>query len=220
MGEFFGAIFAGIGALFVLGTMTFWVASIVLFGLLTWFTEDDKDVLALVFIGGFIWISAGVNDWSIILNPIVWLKWFVIYIAVGCAWSFIKWFSFLHKAKDRLRDLKESFGEKYLVSGKPSEYSSDVFRNFAEYLYKKGYVNDFLRSGTEYVSEEFIKKPQDIQPTVKNRFSRLVRWIVWWPMSAVWTLLNDPIKRIAEFIVRSLKTSYTKMADAVFGNEI
>lgn len=239
MGDFISAILAGIGAWFVIGTVGFWIMSVVLFGLLTWFTEDDKDFMAAIFIGGFIWIASSVNEWSILANPLLWLKWLAIYLVVGCVWSFIKWFSFLHRAKDSLRGLKESFHEKRptaktkhaqlsfttdewdkLTQGRPSEWEKDIFKLFAEYVYHNNYVNRFIGKDGQYMSEETIKTPADLIPTVKNRFGDLVRWIIWWPMSAVWTLLNDPIRRIAEFIVRSLKTSYTKVADSVFGNEI
>jgi hypothetical protein len=231
MGEFIGAI----AELFVIGSIGFWLISFVFFGLLTWATESDNDITAIIMIVAFGWILSAVpdNEISIIANPLVWLKWLAVYLAVGCTWSFIKWFSFLHRAKDALRDLKENFHKKQPLGagftveeweknteGRPSTWTKSIFKLFGEYVYKNGYVNDFLRAGTQYVGEEFVKKPEDLIPTVKNRFSRLTRWILWWPMSAVWTLLNDPLRRLVEFIVRSLKIYYTKLANSVLGNEI
>ena len=212
------AVFLG---LFVITSAAFWVVSITLFCLLIWFTEDDKDILAVIFIGGFIWLVSSQNEgWAIAANPLLWIKWFVSYIVAGCVWSFVKWFSFLHKTKDKLKALKETFASKNNLTGKPSEWDAATFKSFATYLYKEKYVYRYLSGGSEYLSEEYIKTPQDIIPTVKNRFGDLVRWIVWWPMSVVWTVLNDPIRRIAEFVVRSLRTYYTKVANSVFGNEI
>ncbi len=65
-----------------------------------------------------------------------------------------------------------------------------------------------------------IKKPSDVVPTVKGRFSDLTRWIVWWPMSAFWTILNDPLRRLAEALVRAFKGIYTKIALSVFSEEV
>lgn len=210
MGEFF----AGLGALFVIGTVSFWVVSALAFILLTILTENERDIIAFVCVAGFIFVLSSVNDISVALNPLLWLKWLAIYLVIGCLWSFIKWFSFLHKAKDRLKEIKQKYIDRF---GKEKLIRPDgKIKNFAEFwkfCRESAYYTDFLSiQGNSMV----IAEPNDLIPTVEGRFSQLVRWITWWPMSAIWTILNDPLKRIAEALVRLLKTIYTKIAVAVF----
>lgn len=227
MGEFLTGTFTTVGALFVVGTLSFWLISAALFFLLTWYTEDEKDIWAAIFIGAFLWIVASVNSFSVLVNPLLWLKWIGYYMLVGSIWSFVKWFSFLHKAKDRLRELKISFIEYYPDSvmdnvGEPvgRQLTTEGFGKFAEYLYEKKYVSEFIASGPFGGYKTTIQNREDVIPSVGAHYGSLVRWILWWPMSAFWTVLNDPIRRLAEYIVRSLRGVYTSMAQSVFKNEI
>lgn len=216
MGEFLGGIFTAIGDLFDIGSISFWVISAVLFSALVWFTEDDKDFLAVISVVGFMWIVSSVNDFSLLANPIIWLEWLAIYMVIGSVWSFIKWFSFLHKAKDSLREIKAKHLKRYGTETVKDEH----FKEFATRLYEEGYVSRFLSPDGYSGNKETVTSRGDVIPSVKNRKADLVRWIVWWPFSAFWTLLNDPIRRAAEAIVKVFKGTYTKMANAVFSNEI
>jgi hypothetical protein len=220
MGDFITGIFASLGALFVIGTLSFWVISLAIFFLLTWFTEDDKDVLATLCVGVFIWTAATVNDFSVFVNPLLWVKWFGIYLIVGCLWSFIKWFSFLHRAKDRLQKLKASFAKHNPTLVVDNKVTDEGFPRFAKHLYENNYVSQFISPNGYSGNERTIQERSDVIPSVREQFGSLVGWIVWWPMSAFWTLLNDPIRRLAEFLVRSLKGAYTQMGQAVFRNEV
>lgn len=53
-------------------------------------------------------------------------------------------------------------------------------------------------------------------PKVKEHKSRIVGWMVYWPFSAVWTILNDPVRRIFLHIYRKIEKVMQKMANNVF----
>lgn len=223
MGEFFTGVLATIGALFVIGPI-FWLISAVLFGWLIFLTEEnDGHFMAVVSVGLFVWLATRAN--GIGFEPLLWLKWFGIYLAVGSAWSFVKWFSFLHKTKDRLKKLKQTYLLKYneesrreiLVDGYADgsgKFRPEAFPAFAEFLTNQRYLE-----GRHYNSID-IEKPSDVIPNVSDNFAKLTSWIVWWPTSAFWTILNDPIRRIARQIVKVFRELYSKMAAHVFSSEV
>lgn len=212
MGDFFTGIFTFLGAFFVFGTLWFWIVSAAFFGLMIYWTEDDSNFFAGIGLAAFVWTMASVNGFSIIANPMLWVKWAAIYFALGTVWSFIKWFSYLHKAKDTLRGFKADFVKKTkAVLKKDGTFEDHDFAGFADYLNDHHYLGrGASRIGTR----------ADVQPSMSDNFSDLVRWIVWWPFSAFWTILNDPIRRLAEFIVRRFKTAYDGLAARVFKNEV
>lgn len=213
MGEFFTGLLATVGGLFLFGTLWFWVVSSVIFGWLIFLTEGEESHTfgAGLVLVGFVWIMSSVNDISVIANPLLWLKWVTIYLVLGVIWSVIKWFSFLHKQKDKLNSLKEVYIERNNLELIAKRISDSDWLGFVKYLSDQKY------SPNGY---DKIKKREDVIPTVKGRFSDLTRWIVWWPMSAFWTILNDPLRRIAEALVRALKGIYTNIANSVFSNEV
>ncbi len=229
--EFITGVFAWVGAFFVLGPI-FWLISAVMFGWLIYLTEEaENHFLAVVLVSVFIWIASSAN--SIPFSPLVWLKWFAVYMAIGAGWSFLKWFSFLHTTKDELKSLKQNFftskrknggvrnPTEYLVDGfgdRSGKFTPEGFPEFASFLNDSNYLGIGSYGRRSKVSE--IKTVSDVIPKVSDFFGRLTSWIVWWPTSAFWTILNDPIRRIARQIVNFFRGAYTRMANAVFSSEV
>jgi len=210
--EWFTGIFAAIGAFFVFGTIWFWLVSAAFFGLMIYWTEEDCNFFAGIGLAAFVWTMASVNGISLIANPMLWAKWVAIYFALGTTWSFFKWFSYLHSVKRTLREYKEKFVKKtQAVLRKDGTFEDHDFAGFADYLNDNYYKNG---------SKNNIKTRADVVPTMNDNFGDLVRWIVWWPFSAFWTILNDPIRRAAEFIVRRFRGVYEGLATRVFNNEV
>jgi hypothetical protein len=46
--------------------------------------------------------------------------------------------------------------------------------------------------------------------------SRLVGWIIYWPFSGLWTIINDPVRRIAQGIYSHIETLLQKISNSVF----
>jgi hypothetical protein len=81
-------------------------------------------------------------------------------------------------------------------------------------LAKESYHISFGDHATKPTLEEFLAKrksiPRDYQPSIKS-------WILWWPFSALWTLLDDPIRRAVQRIYQELQTVYQRITDKVWG---
>lgn len=46
--------------------------------------------------------------------------------------------------------------------------------------------------------------------------SKLITWMSYWPLSALWTSINDPIRRTFELITHKLQASYQNTSDKMF----
>lgn len=111
------------------------------------------------------------------------------YIGTGVVWSFVKWFSFLYRHRDKVREAKETFAEAYKVSG-------------------HGTVQDYL-----------LHRGLHKRPNAADNKSRIVAWMTFWPFSLVGTFLNDPVRRLFNALFNRFKHLYQQAADHVFRDE-
>lgn len=54
------------------------------------------------------------------------------------------------------------------------------------------------------------------KPVVRDHKSRIMTWMCFWPFSMVWTLINDPIRRIFKAIYSRIKGMLQRIADRAF----
>lgn len=131
----------------------------------------------------------------------------LVYVAVGVAWSFVKWFSFLIQFRDQYREQKEKFltDNKLNPTGQVPEELREKFGNFL---------------GRAHSTRVFRGNPLNEKPKASNNKSRIVSWMSLWPCSMVGTLLNDPVRRLFNFLFNNFKALYQRMADHVFRNDV
>lgn len=228
------AIAAIVGAwVFLFAFPFFWITLVAWFALMVWWTEDESYFLATIVMIGFIWGVSAVDENGISFSLIDTLKYAGLYFVIGAAWSFVKWVSFLFKKRDKLKKHKVDFleakdgtsikdvgewtrgalnenaddseAEKWDFQNPTAstEIPEELIKEFKEYLYDHNYLS--LRS-------------HDIIPNIADHKGDVVHWIVWWPFSAFWTLLDDPIRRIAELIYRNLQGVYRGTANKIFSD--
>jgi hypothetical protein len=51
---------------------------------------------------------------------------------------------------------------------------------------------------------------------VSDHKAMIFSWILYWPLSITWTLLNDPVRRFVNFIYNSIASSLQRMSDSAF----
>jgi len=51
----------------------------------------------------------------------------------------------------------------------------------------------------------------------KNK-ERVLHWMIYWPLSSVWTLINDPVKKAFEFVLSQFGGFYDKMSEKILGD--
>lgn len=133
----------------------------------------------------------------------------LLYVAIGIGWSFVKWFSFLMGARDRYRQWKTKFLGKDGINPFDPIPENKRFEFIA-----------FIQSQSDYFYREPVADLLDgKRPRASNNKSRIVSWMSLWPCSVIGTLLNDPVRRLFNFLFSQFKNLYQKLADHVFRND-
>jgi hypothetical protein len=54
--------------------------------------------------------------------------------------------------------------------------------------------------------------------TASTHKSMIIHWMLYFPLSATWTLINDPVKKLFELILENFGGIYDKMANKILGD--
>jgi hypothetical protein len=57
-------------------------------------------------------------------------------------------------------------------------------------------------------------------PQVREHKSDIMLWMTYWPFSCVWTLINDPIRKIFRTIYANIAKSLQSISDRMFKGAI
>lgn len=155
-----------------------------------------------------------------------------IYIVLGILWSFAKWYFKLSNVRDTYLELKA----KYAENGKlPADFlkapmaeedcQSKDDRQAREETYGRNrdffsYVNSRMQTYVSTTGTDIGNDPtligQTIKPLATRHKSSITQWIAFWPISFTWTMINDPVRKIANYIFSRIKGTFQKMSDAMF----
>lgn len=80
------------------------------------------------------------------------------------------------------------------------------------YVYNK--VAEFKEYGGNATSSIWTR----YKPYVSENKERILGWMVFWPFSAAWTLINDPIRKSFNFIYNHISNFLQSISDRAFAN--
>jgi hypothetical protein len=205
-------------SLFVFGSLWFWgllaVASIILISCLEKGEEGGATFVflatlaAVVFLGNTGWLT------YIIANPLSIGLFAGAYLLIGVGWGIIKWWIYLHDVSARNR------AERYDWVAKRKAGLNETDDNYEEYkaactLAPKQWSHTVKEAWKDYVDRHYYGKPIK-KPMVSENKARITAWMTYWPWSALWTLLNDPIRRFYRWTVNQLRGLLQGMSDKAF----
>lgn len=173
---------------------------------------------------------------DLIHNPLPLLKWIGIYVICGIGWSFGKWFFFLKSNLDEFNQTKNKIKEQVNISAdiirkNNPEESDKILKQlvneklYSEYNYGKPIkIEQNYREAIVKFKQNNNAKEQDlrinsysiINPQANNYKALITTWITHWPVSLAWTLINDPIKKLINYIFEAIKSLFQKVSDKVF----
>jgi hypothetical protein len=189
---------------FIFASLIIEVAFIVFVSVvLTVFTETDHPILATIFvIGLLIAIQFGSS-----VHPIQWMisnwfkciEYFFTYVAVGTSWGVLKWILFINEAKRVYNEIITNMSVNY--------YSR--FKTKKEYYDAIYYTNDY---GNNYGTNK------ECRPQILKNKGRFMPWMIWWPFNCVWTIINDPVTRLFNWIYAQLGGFLQKLSNRVFSD--
>lgn len=181
----------------------FWGLIILEFCLLTWFVECEWGLASLASIAIFLfclWWLADIEVWAWIKeNPGKLAKYIGIYIVIGLAYSFIKYYFILNDMKKYVKELRVKWD-----SMSKSQQSNDLPVHITDF---KGYVQHKSSYGRSTSFEGSAKK--------------LSFWAAFWPTSLIWTMLNDPIRKFFNWLIMTVFVgAYRKMHWQMVGRHL
>jgi hypothetical protein len=81
-------------------------------------------------------------------------------------------------------------------------------------------VDTTMKTYKDFVAEDLLKDPAAVVAAIKPEAAKhkaaITEWIAFWPMSFAWTVLNDPVRKIVNYIFSRIKGTFQKMSDKMF----
>lgn len=143
-------------------------------------------------------------------NPILTLEFVAGYFVVGIIYSFIKWYFYLRNIKEKYIIYKVNWIRNNLAEKRWGEIT-----NWSNPTIPEDMKQDWEEK-LQYQSQFWLFICGKIISS--DHKSRITAWVAWWPISGAWTLLNDPIKRMANYLFNQFKEIYNKIYKAMIGN--
>ena len=124
----------------------------------------------------------------------------VLYLLIGVLYVRVKWYSRVRVISDRFFKVKDRLFETVLAR---EEYK---MAQTSRMLNDAGLVRLY-----ELAAREIGEKSLPIK--VSDYKTQLYLWWVFWPLSLAWTCVDDPLKRIWQFVYRWIAKSLQSTAD-------
>lgn len=191
-----------------LGTFGFWIVlALISIGMICALELDSASgsttaVIALallVLIPNHIGPSFLLAHWQLTLAGIT------AYFVIGTVWSVLKWYFFVTGAREHLNDrvryvLRESYGGKDLNALTPQQLGS------------------FWSEVTGYSANPHVSGIYRHAPIAAEHKARILRWMTYWPWSATWTLVHDPVTRAFRFCYRQIADLLQRISNHAYGD--
>lgn len=201
--------------IFVFGGLWFWVMfAIVNIAILTWIELEKSGwatfatlctILALNFV-----FKLPIFDY-VVHNPHMVLYVIGAYVLTGGVWAVIKWWFYVRNEKEKYDEFKHGF------LARKNVISTTVPENLRE---------EFLKALSDYnhsYSCGWDKQGIDLYPQVGKHKSRIYLWMTYWPWSMLWTLINDPIRKLFRMMYNGISDFMQLISDRTWadvGDEI
>lgn len=186
--------------LLLVGSVGFWIIMAVECALLLALIEFEKPgwgffsivavIAGLKFFGDFDLIA------EVRASPKMAVIFALGYLAAGATWAFIKWFFYVRRRREDYLEAKLQ----YTPTPDRNNYHDDT-----KLVWEKSYER-----------KKFLNSKGELPPLARDNKNRIILWMSYWPWSACWTLINDPIKRAFRFIYEQIHASLQKISDHAF----
>ncbi len=178
------------------GSVGFWILAGFVCLLLIAAVEWEKPGWATISLGVTAALLAYFGDVNVFAfvrhHPFSALALVVGYFVLGTLWSFGKWWFYLRNAREEYDEMKKRF------------------------LSSHGVVGTQIPDRCLQEWQKIYPLQRSVTPKARDNKGRIMTWMVYWPWSFVWTIVNDPVKRMFKSIFRQFQTVYQGIANKVF----
>ena len=191
---------------------------VVALSIMAWCIESDRVGLGtLLFIGSCVYLGFA-TDWTFIsiaiAHAIPVTLGFLAYLAIGIMWAFFKWYlvieSFTTGLKVHLYNFRQT--DEYQGSNTDMGYDySNCMDELKHFLTQKNLDDSY---GSDYNKCKTITDlAQNISPKAANNKARITGWIAYFPISMMWTVLHDAVRKLFNRIYKAISGSFQTMSD-------
>lgn len=187
------------GTIFVFGTIWFWLlvaASVIIMLSLIEYENDVPATLTLLATLLVLEFLGDIKVFSYLFKHPAWSAvWVTGYLGAGVAWALGKWYFYARAEKRKYDKIKKAYLKSRNIVGDdiPAEHKVD---------WKEHVLRNLSR--------------EEVVPQFDRHEARFLMWMMHWPWSLAWTLIDDPIKRLFKEIYHQLKKTGQAIANAAF----
>lgn len=161
--------------------------------------ETDQGVGAgisiLIFAALLNWVGGVPVFATIWANPLWVFALLGIYLVVGTGWAISKWYIHVKKIARKYREIKDEFmSDRGLEKGHPLDDKQRLE----------------LRSRTQ------AQGLREVPPKANKNKSRITGWMMFWPVSMIWSVLDDFVKELFFQIYDYIGGFLQRISDRVF----
>lgn len=196
------------------GGLSFWIISFFIAVAFIWCIEFDKSdgaVLLIVLSYAFLWGAVGINPivyaWN---NPITAFTYIGGYFLGGTVWTIVKWYFYLLRRRDEARKIRVYFDAN-------CDDLNQKWKNNDEFNFTN-WMNDGGSTGSGASRCRRAYNDRNYPPMATQHKGDILFWATYWPFSAFWTLLNDPIRRLWNAIYSVLGGILQRISNKVFAD--
>jgi len=181
-------------------------------GLLVWGILALETILLLYWIDreysglatGSILVTGAVLQWVCkidliayaTLNPVLIGYVLAGYFALGTIWCIVKWWFFVKAERRKYDEFKADFLQGHEIEGTS--------------------IPDNLKKDFRRALERRWEDRIEIRPQVGQHKARIYLWMGYWPWSMLWTLINDPVRRIFTEIYAQIRATLQRISDHIW----
>lgn len=192
--------------LFVVGTFWFWALIIAEIILLFVFIENENGfgATAAVLIGAAVLQWCGNVDFIGYIASHPWhiLAGTAAYFVLGACWGTAKWWIY---CRDRLEDYNE--WKREWLRG----------RDVTGLTVPDGLKEDFSKALTKENFSRYTGK-LGVAPIASAEKARILRWMTFWWVSMIWSLINDFVRRMFRAIYYRIASALQTISDKMFAS--
>ncbi len=150
-----------------------------------------------------LWAFTDFNPFAAMIeSPWLALTFIAGYAVIGSVWSIIKFRFYISNKKEEFRNMKEGWLDNQGINGEivPPTREAD----WRKYIGTRGWnlIEIQTKRGMVKIPERF---------RLRKHKGRLMTWVGFWPVSFIWTMINDPIRKMSREIYRKLSGIYQRI---------
>jgi len=178
-------------AFFIIGGIWFWILSIVVVGFLFWEIHWNRPIAGLITVGLYLGIIHIFGDASFptLIKESPWILYIGIpaYVVIGVGWSIAKWALYVNKEAIRYKEQRQQFL-------KAEGLSADPDTTVPKALKRRWQVQ------------------QPAKPSARQCKWKIITWMCYWPLSVMWSILDEPWR----YIYEALANVFQKISDKIY----